>query len=621
MAFASFDGNLTRTFLGHRSKDVVGQLVGATTHGATPLVMACRNGHYDVVEYLIEKCGADVEQPGSVVFDRDTIESAPPLWCAAAAGHLAVVELLIKRGAKVNSTTKTNSTPLRAACFDGYFEIVKFLVKHGADIELANRHGHTCLMIACFRGHVKITKFLLSLKADANRKSVKGNTALHDCAESGSLEIMKVLIEHGARMDVDSFGMTPLLTAAIAGHTHIVEYLMWLPHLVCRKEKIDALELLGATYVDKKRDMIGALEFWKRAMDERYRGDGPVIQKPMALPGVAAYDFAREITDPEALEDLFADPDEMRMQALLIRERILGPAHPDTSYYIRFRGAIYADSGKFNRCIELWNYALDIQQSMLEPLNSMTQGSLFSFTELFSFMVGDDVKQTSRGQRVPPVEREELMRVFKKAVLEVKLGKQMLDKMPACERDLSNLNRVLVITLHLACLLTRDTPKPDSAEHMELHRVLYELVKINAKGKEGRDTLQLTHCKDAALVSSYSACEFPSPHLTRALLKVGADVTAKDYDGNTALHLVAMWRSTIPWRINVAKTLLEAGAHIDAVNNDGETFEMLLNDKTRYDAVNPVKYTTLTCLAARVVKRTQPINNVPRHLRHFVQMH
>lgn len=52
-------------FLEHRGKDEVGQLVGAKTHGATPLVMACRNGHYDVAEYLIEKCGADVEQPGS----------------------------------------------------------------------------------------------------------------------------------------------------------------------------------------------------------------------------------------------------------------------------------------------------------------------------------------------------------------------------------------------------------------------------------------------------------------------------------------------------------------------------------------------------------------------------
>lgn len=35
------------------------------------------------------------------------------------------------------------------------------------------------------------------------------------------------------------------------------------------------------------------------------------------------------------LEEIISDPDEMRMQALLVRERILGPAHPDTSYYIR----------------------------------------------------------------------------------------------------------------------------------------------------------------------------------------------------------------------------------------------------------------------------------------------
>jgi ankyrin repeat protein len=68
----------------------------------------------------------------TVVFDGETIEGAPPLWCAAAAGHLPVVRLLVRNGACVNSTTRTNSTPLRAACFDGHFEIVKFLVDHGA---------------------------------------------------------------------------------------------------------------------------------------------------------------------------------------------------------------------------------------------------------------------------------------------------------------------------------------------------------------------------------------------------------------------------------------------------------------------------------------------------------
>lgn len=68
----------------------------------------------------------------SVVFDGETIEGAPPLWCAAAAGHFSVVRFLVRRGANVNSTTKTHSTPLRAACFDGHFDIVKFLIEEGA---------------------------------------------------------------------------------------------------------------------------------------------------------------------------------------------------------------------------------------------------------------------------------------------------------------------------------------------------------------------------------------------------------------------------------------------------------------------------------------------------------
>jgi hypothetical protein len=32
------------------------------------------------------RCQANVEQAGSVTFDGETIEGAPPLWCAAAAG-------------------------------------------------------------------------------------------------------------------------------------------------------------------------------------------------------------------------------------------------------------------------------------------------------------------------------------------------------------------------------------------------------------------------------------------------------------------------------------------------------------------------------------------------------
>lgn len=50
---------------------------------------------------------------------------------------------------------------------------------------------------------------------------------------------------------------------------------------------------------------------------------------------------------------------------------------------------MYADMGHFERCITLWMYALDMQQKILEPLSPMTQSSLLSFAELFSFMMSD----------------------------------------------------------------------------------------------------------------------------------------------------------------------------------------------------------------------------------------
>lgn len=173
---AARDGKLRllQKLLENKDGHEVVKLMGEKTNGATPLLMASRYGHLELVEYLLECCSAPVEVGGSVNFDGETIEGAPPLWAASAAGHLKVVQSLLGHGASVNSTTLTNSTPLRAACFDGHLDIVKYLVEHKADLEVANRHGHTCLMISCYKGHKEIAQYLLEKGADVNRKSVKG---------------------------------------------------------------------------------------------------------------------------------------------------------------------------------------------------------------------------------------------------------------------------------------------------------------------------------------------------------------------------------------------------------------------------------------------------------------
>lgn len=122
---AARDGNLRRlkVFLDGREAEDIRGLLSAKTFGTPPLVIAARNGHIGILKYLVAEKGADVGVVGTVTFDGETIDGAPALWAAAAAGHLEIVKALVQNGADVNQKTFTNSTPLRGACFDGHIEI------------------------------------------------------------------------------------------------------------------------------------------------------------------------------------------------------------------------------------------------------------------------------------------------------------------------------------------------------------------------------------------------------------------------------------------------------------------------------------------------------------------
>ena len=99
---------------------------------------------------------------------------------------------------------------------------------------------------------------------------VSGKLVLSSCRCSGRFNRNdpppSLLTVSGAALEKDTFGITPAAAAALTGHTDIVEYLISSKR-ISAQEKLDSLHLLGATFVDKKRDLLGALNFWRRAIE------------------------------------------------------------------------------------------------------------------------------------------------------------------------------------------------------------------------------------------------------------------------------------------------------------------------------------------------------------------
>jgi uncharacterized protein len=82
-------------------------------------------------------------------------------------GHLAVVTLLLDRGAGINDRSASRETPLFCAALHGWSDLVRYLLKRGADPTATIVCGFTPLMAATQRGHAETVRCLLEHPAAA----------------------------------------------------------------------------------------------------------------------------------------------------------------------------------------------------------------------------------------------------------------------------------------------------------------------------------------------------------------------------------------------------------------------------------------------------------------------
>jgi len=190
--FRSSDAVLFSSF--KASIDGVGKL-------GAELREAVRAADTEKVKSLLDE-GADVNAQDIQDKTRKEKGGATPLMIASRNGHGDIVEMLLAKGAKVNATINmgrlgsvgpTSSYELSHIIFITLPLIYRDLIKTNC------LNGVTALMIASNHGHGKIVEMLLAKGAKVNVRNESGMTALMFASMSDHRDIVEMLLAKGAK--------------------------------------------------------------------------------------------------------------------------------------------------------------------------------------------------------------------------------------------------------------------------------------------------------------------------------------------------------------------------------------------------------------------------------------
>lgn len=587
------------------------------------LAVVC--GHVELVSSMIKEQLVDIEQQKTVLvgvhaensvmpsgFAYEVGEGVTALWCAAAWAKLDLVKLLVDHGANVQHKSKVGSSPLLMAC--QYFhlnrshqillgkpdvpiqlELVKFLVEHGADITETGRDGNTPLIAACLSGFKdpSLVTYLLEKGADPNVKNVRGTTALHLAAEKGCLETVKELIKHGAHLEVvDKEGLTPLQRACCGCCDEVVDYIVSLPGCN-REQRIDALELLGASHATSintdsieypsegddeyddntdNKSIEHGYQLMLKAMKQRLSPPANIAKTGVKSP-CAVYSDHMESQSLEDLETVSANNESILMEGFVIRDRVLGALNSaEILQPFLNRGVVLAHKGDLKAAFDFYSHAFSFKLVSSPQANEI----LRKFLELVAGMIANkaDLKIADFGAAY------EFLQAWLVNLVQNK-EKQQGSHFEQQEREWS-FDRDMLKVFYFICILSNVEIQNEQDAKRRLD-MIKSIVGLNLYNSQGADMFHLAvwdsimevHSK----VSMNKMFQVPNMNVLQILLQCGADINSQDKAGNSPLHILAKVNPNLAivpndFKENGGKMyvdwFLQNGAQLYARNTAGE---------------------------------------------------
>jgi ankyrin repeat protein len=198
--------------------------------GSSPLHEAIVAGELAMVKLLLQR-GANPNLPRR----NENDQCEPPVDYAIRYVRLDAAKLLFACGARVNF----DLCPLHGAAESGRLEMLNWLLEVGGDLNQLNCNGNTPVMSAA-AGHHPVVRALCERKAELHHRNAMGQTVLHLAAAWP--ECLRPLLECGLPINYpDAEGRTPLHYAARSSSESSI------PLLVASGASVDAQDSDGNT--------------------------------------------------------------------------------------------------------------------------------------------------------------------------------------------------------------------------------------------------------------------------------------------------------------------------------------------------------------------------------------